>query len=62
MSRCVCCNALIEYEYTLNTDLCGRCADAVRKAVKDDGIIRPDYVLHSAKSGVTPMRRSDYEG
>lgn len=58
MSRCVCCNAL--YEYTLNTDICGVCAEAIRDAVKG-GVLRKDYVLHKAKNGLTPMKQSESE-
>ena len=61
MSRCICCNALIEYEWNMDQDLCSTCADSVRKALSDDNLIRKDYMHPYVRNGVTQPRSTDYE-
>lgn len=59
MSRCVCCNALIVYEWNMDKDLCAACADAVRRALSDDNLIRKDYMHQGARNGLTHPARHD---
>lgn len=59
MSRCVCCNALIVYEWNMDKDLCAACADAVRRALSDDNLIRRDYMHIGARDGLTQPLKHD---
>lgn len=62
MSRCMSCNALIEYEYNYSNDLCWVCTAVVRKTVSDkDHTIPKDRMLTYARTGVTPARGASYE-